>query len=102
IVVWLAGSEEALVPALAHGYGPHAHGLLGPLLLSEENVTTRAWHSGQLQWVDGDSRSRAALAAPMFQGPRRTGVLAVELADGSVPGPLPRALTSILAAQFAT
>jgi hypothetical protein len=102
IVVWLAGSEEALVPALTHGYGPHAHGLLGPLPLSEENVTTRAWHSGQLQWVDGDSRSRAALAAPMFQGPRRTGVLAVELADGSVPGPLPRALTSILAAQFAT
>jgi hypothetical protein len=38
----------------------------------------------------------------MFQGPRRTGVLAVELTDGNVPGPLPRALTSILAAQFAT
>lgn len=102
IVVWLAGSGEELVPALAHGYGPHARGLLGTLPLSEENVTTRAWHSGQLQCVDGDARSRAALAAPMFQGPRRTGVLAVELTDGNVPGPLPRALTSILAAQFAT
>ena len=102
IVVWLAGTDEALVPALAHGYGPHALGLLGALPVSEDNVTTRAWHSGQLQWMDGDSRSRAALAAPMFQGPRRTGVLAVELRDGSAPGPLPRALTSILAAQFAT
>jgi len=102
IVLWLAGTDEELVPALAHGYGPHALGLLGALPLSEENVTTRAWHSGQLQWVNGDSRSRAALAAPMFQGPRRTGVLAVELIDGSAPGPLPRALTSILAAQFAT
>jgi len=102
IVVWLAGSGDELVPALAHGYGPHANGLLGTLPLSEENVTTRAWHSGQLQCVDGDARSRAALAAPMFQGPRRTGVLAVELTDGGVPGPLPRALTSILAAQFAT
>jgi hypothetical protein len=38
----------------------------------------------------------------MFQGPRRTGVLAVELADGVVASPLTRALTSILAAQFAT
>ena len=102
LVVWLAGGAEELVPVLTHGYGPQARGLLGALPLSEENVTTRAWHSGQLQWVDGDSRSRAALAAPMFQGPRRTGVLAVELADGAVPGPLPRALTSILAAQFAT
>ena len=102
IVVWLAGSQEELVPALAHGYGPHARGLLGTLPLSEENVTTRAWHSGELQCVEGDARSRAALAAPMFQGPRRTGVLAVELTDGHEPGPLPRALTSILAAQFAT
>ncbi|HEV8396184.1 MAG TPA: GAF domain-containing protein [Vicinamibacterales bacterium] len=102
IVVWLAGGEEELIPALAHGYGPDAQGLLGALPLSEENVTTRAWHSGQLQWVDGNTRSRAALAAPMFQGPRRTGVLAVELANGAAPGPLPRALTSILAAQFAT
>ena len=102
LVVWLADGGEELVPVLTHGYGPQARGLLGALPLSEENVTTRAWHSGQLQWVEGDSRSRAALAAPMFQGPRRTGVLAVELTDGAVPGPLPRALTSILAAQFAT
>lgn len=102
IVVWLEGGEEALVPALTHGYGLQARTLLGALPLSEENVTTRAWHSGQLQWVEGDSRSRAALAAPMFQGARRTGVLAVELTNGSAAGPLPRALTSILAAQFAT
>ena len=100
LVVWLEGSD-ALVPALAHGYGPHAQGLLGRLPFSEENVTTRAWHSGELQWVDGSMRTRAALAAPMFQGPRRTGVLAVELADGTVASPLTRALTSILAAQFA-
>lgn len=102
IVVWLEGGEDALVPALTHGYGPQARSVLGALPLSEQNVTTLAWHSGQLQWVDGDSRSRAALAAPMFQGPRRTGVLAVELTKGSAAGPLPRALTSILAAQFAT
>src|SRR6185295_4030907 len=53
LVVWLEGGDEALVPALAHGYGPHAQGLLGRLPLSDENATTRAWHSGELQWVDG-------------------------------------------------
>jgi hypothetical protein len=102
VVVWLAGGDNELVPVLAHGYGPHARGLLGTLPLSEENVTTRAWHSGAVQGVDGDGRSRAALAAPMFQGARRTGVLSVELIDGVKPDALPRALTSILAAQFAT
>lgn len=101
VVVWLASGDE-LVPVLTHGYGPHARGLLGTLPLSEENVTTRAWHSGDVQGVDGDARSRAALAAPMFQGPRRTGVLSVELIDGVNPDALPRALTRILAAQFAT
>ena len=101
IVVWLAGSDNELVPVLVHGYGPEARALLGTLPLADENMTTRAWHSGQLQWVDGDARSRGAIAAPMFQGPRRTGVLSVEL-DGARAEALPRALTSILAAQFAT
>ena len=102
IVVWLDGGNSELVPVLVHGYGPHARGLLGTLPLAEENITTRAWHSGQPQWVDGDARSRGAIAAPMFQGVRRTGVLAVELAEGAKAGALPRALTGILAAQFAT
>jgi len=102
IVVWLAGGDGDLVPVLTHGYGPHARAMLGTLPLSDDNVTTRAWHSGELQWVDGDAGARGALAAPMFQGPRRTGVLSVELADGTVAGAVPRALTSILAAQFAT
>jgi len=101
VVVWLASGDE-LVPVLTHGYGPHARGLLGTLPLAEENVTTRAWHSGDVQGVEGDARLRAALAAPMFQGPRRTGVLSVELIDGVKPDALPRALTRILAAQFAT
>lgn len=102
IVVWLASGDQELVPVLTHGYGPHAQDLIGALPLAEENVTTRAWHSGQLQWVDGDPRSRSAIAAPLFQGPRRTGVLSVELAEGATADAVPRALTSILAAQFAT
>ena len=102
IVVWLASGDTELVPVLVHGYGPQVRAFLGTLALSDENVTTRAWHSGDVQGVDGDARSRAALAAPMFQGPRRTGVLSVELIDGVKPDALPRALTRILAAQFAT
>jgi hypothetical protein len=102
MVVWLSSGDQELVPVLTHGYGPHAQDLIGALPLAEENITTRAWHSGQLQWVDGDPQSRGAIAAPLFQGPRRTGVLSVELADGAKADAVPRALTSILAAQFAT
>jgi hypothetical protein len=102
IVVWLANGHQELVPVLTHGYGPRAQDVIGTLPLAEENVTTRAWHSGQLQWVDGDPRSRGAIAAPLFQGARRTGVLSVELAEGTTADAVPRALTSILAAQFAT
>jgi hypothetical protein len=102
IVVWLASGDTELVPVLAHGYGPHLRAMLGTLPLSDENLTTRAWHTGRLQFVDGNAQSRGALAAPMFQGARRTGVLSVELADGTSAGDLQRALTSILAAQFAT
>jgi hypothetical protein len=103
IVVWLAAGDEAeLVPVLAHGYGPHLRAILGTLPLAAENITTRAWHTGQLQLVEADTRSRGALAAPMFQGMRRTGVLSVELTHDTRAGELARALTSILAAQFAT
>jgi hypothetical protein len=102
IVVWLANGDQELVPVLTHGYGPRAQDVIGALPLVEENVTTRAWHSGQLQWVDGDARSRSAIAAPLFQGSRRTGVLSVELAEGTTADAVPRAITSILAAQFAT
>ena len=102
IVVWLEGGENALVPVLTHGYGPHAGTILGSLSLADDNLTTRAWHTGQLQWVDGEGASRSAIAAPMFQGPRRTGVLSVEMQEGAKAAPAPRALTSILAAQFAT
>jgi hypothetical protein len=102
-VVWLAAADETeLVPVLSHGYGPHLRAMLGTLPLSEDNVTTRAWHTGRLQAMDSDARSRGALAAPMFQGARRTGVLSLELADGMGAGDVQRALTSILAAQFAT
>jgi hypothetical protein len=101
IVVWLDGGDDALVPVLTHGYGPHAQAMLGTLPLADENMTTRAWHTGQLQWIDGDGASRSAIAAPMFQGARRTGVVSVELQEGAKAAPSPRALTSILAAQFA-
>jgi hypothetical protein len=102
IVVWLDGGDDVLVPVLTHGYGPHARAMLGTLPLADENMTTRAWHTGQLQWIDDDGASRSAIAAPMFQGARRTGVLSVELHEGAKAAPAPRALTSILAAQFAT
>ena len=83
IVIWLKGSQDELVPAVVHGYGPEAHARIGSLPLSDANLTTRAWHSGVLQSAAGDGRGRAALAAPLFQGAQPTGVFAVELASGS-------------------
>ena len=101
IVIWLKGPQDELVPAVVHGYGPEAHARIGSLPLSEVNLTTQAWHAGVLQSAAGDGRGRAALAAPLFQGAEPTGVFAVELASGSESSSEIRALTSILAAQFA-
>jgi hypothetical protein len=101
IVVWLGVGEDELVPALAHGYSAHGRSLLGAIRLAEENMTTRAWHTGQLQFVEAVAGSRGAVAAPMFQGARRTGVLTVELGDEPAKTALAPALTSILAAQLA-
>jgi len=100
IVVWLKGSGDELVPALVHGYGPQGRARIGSLPLSDGTLTTRAWHSGELQSSGGGGRAHAALAAPMFQGAQLTGVFAVELADAEA-SPAIRALTGILAAQFA-
>ncbi len=101
LVIWLKGPTDALLPVATHGYGPHALALLGPLPLDATNATTSAWHSGRLQAVAGDEHTRGALAVPMFQGSRCTGVFAAELRGGREREPMTRALTSILAAQFA-
>jgi len=101
LVIWLKGPTDALVPVATHGYGPHAQALLGPLPLDTTNATTSAWHSGRLQAVAGDEHTRGALAVPMFQGSRCTGVFAAELRGGREREPMTRALTAILAAQFA-
>jgi hypothetical protein len=100
IVVWLKGRHDELVPAIAHGYGPHALARIGVLPLADLTLTTRAWHAGELQVVSGDGRTRAALAAPMFQGAQATGVFAVELSTREASADA-RALAGILAAQFA-
>jgi len=101
LVIWLKGPSDALVPVATHGYGPHALALLGSLPLDATNATTSAWHSGRLQAVAGDQDTRGALAIPMFQGSRCTGVFAAELRGGREREPMTRALTAILAAQFA-
>jgi hypothetical protein len=100
IVVWLKGRHDELVPALAYGYGPHALARIGVLPLADDTLTTRAWQAGELQAIAGHGRTRAALAAPMFQGAQPTGVFAVELSAREASADT-RALAGILAAQFA-
>jgi hypothetical protein len=101
IVIWLKGPGDELVPAIAHGYGPNAKSRIGGLPLADANLTTRAWHSGATQSAAGEGADRAALATPMFQGAQPTGVFAVELHGSAEAGADVRALTGILAAQFA-
>ena len=101
LVVWLKAPGDELIPAVVHGYGPEAQAYIGNLPLADSTLTTRAWHSGALQSSAGDTRSHAALAAPMYQGAQPTGVFAVELTSHAEATPDIRALTAILAAQFA-
>ena len=100
VVIWLKGEREELVPVAAYGYGPQAMTLILPLPLASENVTTAAWHTGQLQSVTGDAHSRGVIAVPLFQGPRGTGVFTAELTRAA-DTPTARALATILATQFA-
>jgi hypothetical protein len=101
IVIWLKGQAHELVPAIVHGYGPQGQSRIGSLPLSENTLTTRAWHTGEMQSAAGEADSRAALVAPMFQGSQATGVFALELHGSDEASSDTRALTSILAAQFA-
>jgi hypothetical protein len=100
VVIWLKGEGEELVPVAAHGYGPQALAFIDAMPLDAGNVTTAAWQAGRLRAVPASGRALGALAVPMFQGPRCTGVFTAELSDDA-DTPTARALAGIVAAQFA-
>jgi hypothetical protein len=101
IVVWLKETAQELTPAAVHGYGPRARTLLQALPLDQANATTAAWHTGAEQVVAGTDDRPGALAVPMFQGARCTGVFTAELRGGGEHDSARRAIAGILAAQLA-
>ena len=79
LVLWVRDAD-ALVVGAAHGYPDGLAQRLGRVALADENLITRAWHSGQCQTSLAGVGRRAAFAAPLVGAGGPVGVLAAELA----------------------
>jgi hypothetical protein len=79
LVLWVRDAD-ALVVGAAHGYPDGLAQRLGRVALADENLITRAWHSGQCQTSTAGAGRRAAFAAPLVGASGPVGVLAAELA----------------------
>ena len=79
LVLWVRDAD-ALVVGAAHGYPDGLAQRLGRVALADENLITRAWHSGQCQTSLAGEGRRAAFAAPLVGAGGPVGVLAAELA----------------------
>lgn len=79
LVLWVRDAD-ALVVGAAHGYPDGLAQRLGRVALADENLITRAWHSGQCQISTAGAGRRAAFAAPLVGAGGPMGVLAAELA----------------------
>jgi hypothetical protein len=101
VVVWLAAGEE-MFPVAWHGYDARQLRQLGPIARSSLNATAAAWRTGTLQSVSGGSSSRSAVVAPILGVDRCIGVLSIEVAPGREADTATQAVTSLIAAQFAT
>jgi hypothetical protein len=75
-------------------------GQLPPVGRHADNAIAKAFRVAQTQIVDGGGQSTGALAVPLVTPAGCTGVLALELRDGSERCDLVRACATILAAQL--
>jgi hypothetical protein len=101
IIVWLGAGEE-LFAITGYGYDAKLLARLGPIGRHANNATAAAWRTGQLGTVAGDMMSNGAIVAPMFGPDACIGVFAAEIRHGREADAATRAVTSMLAAQFAT
>jgi hypothetical protein len=99
LVLWIP-DNEALVVAAAHGYPDDVARRLGRVPLADENLLTRAWHSGRPQTSPAANDRRAAFAAPLVGAGGSMGVLAAEVMPGAdVEGAA--GMARLVAGQFA-
>jgi len=99
LVLWVRDAD-ALVVGATHGYPDGLAQRLGRVALADENLITRAWHSGRCQTSGAAGSRRAAFAAPLVGASGPVGVLAAELTPDAdveaVAGP-----ARLVAGQFA-
>lgn len=101
IVVWLADEEGTnLVPAVAHGYDVQVLARVGALDVAEDNLTARAFRTGEPTFTAATDAHAAAVAVPLLPSGGASGVLAAELHDSSQPATA-GALAAVMAAQLA-
>ena len=101
LVLWTRDADGLVVGA-AHGYPDNVAQRLGRVPLADENLITRAWHSGRCRTsaADPDAGLRAAFAAPLVGTTGPVGVLAAELSSDADFGSV-IARARLVAAQFA-
>jgi hypothetical protein len=101
LVLWTRDADGLVVGA-AHGYPDNVAQRLGRVPLADENLITRAWHSGRCRTsaADADAGRRAAFAAPLVGTTGPVGVLAAELSSEADFGSVV-ARARLVAAQFA-
>ena len=99
LVLWTRDADGLVVGAV-HGYPDNVAQRLGRVPLSDENLITRAWHSGRCRTSAADAGRRAAFAAPLVGPDGPVGVLAAELSQEADFGSV-GVLARLVAAQFA-
>lgn len=99
LVLWTRAGDGLVVGAV-HGYPDNVAQRLGRVPLTDENLITKAWHSGRCRTSAADGGRRAAFAAPLVGPAGPVGVLAAELSPGADFGSV-GARARLVAAQFA-
>ena len=100
VVVWIWDPAlAALKPAVASGYPDAALAYWPNVQRDADNITARAFRSGQTCSVNGEEQESSALVVPLVVPGGCSGVLAIELGDASRTAAV-RPAATILAAQF--
>jgi transcriptional regulator with XRE-family HTH domain len=91
---------NALVPAMAAGYSDRVLAQLPRVHRDADNATAAAFRSESTCTVPGLEGMNGALAVPIMRGRSCTGVLAVELPDGTETSQAMRTAVTLLARQI--
>lgn len=103
LVLWMVDADgRQLRPTLAHGYSDRVLARLGPLEVSDDNVTSMAFRTLQPQRMRSPERGGAgAVAVPLINANGGVGVLSAEM-KSATPDDQMMAVARIVAAQLSS